>query len=64
VDGEAFGTSAFGLEHLLRLLVVETQMRELSLPKSLCLAEVSRHSCYTDAAWNCPNNWLTGSQGV
>jgi hypothetical protein len=33
------------------------------LPKSLCLAEVSRHTCHTDAAWNCPNNWPTGSWG-
>jgi hypothetical protein len=43
--------------------MIETQMRELSLPKSLCLAEVGRHSCYTDAAWKRPNNALTGSWG-
>src|SRR5271157_5032318 len=31
---------------VLRSLLIETQIRELSSPKGLCLAEVTRHNCY------------------
>jgi hypothetical protein len=53
---------AFPARSALRSLGDRNAMRKLTLPKSLCLAKVTHHSCCTDAAWNCAR--ITGNPEV